>query len=63
MGKSSRYTILGYNGQSSEIVFSDFPTLFYPSSGQELRMRYEEDLKDQDEPHNNGGDFVHWCFC
>ena len=55
MDHSSRYTIPGYDARSSEIVFSDFPTPFYLSSGQELRrMWYEEDLNDRTESHNSG---------
>ena len=54
IGKSSRYTIPGYDAQSSEIVFSGFQTPFHLSSGQELRMWYEEDLKDHNDFDNSG---------
>ena len=45
MSQSSRYIIPGYDAQSSEIIFSGFPNPLHLSSGQELRMWYEEDLK------------------
>ena len=54
MGQSSRYTIPGYDAQSSEIIFSGFPNPLHLSSGQELRMWYEEDLRDRNE-HDNAG--------
>ena len=50
----SRYTLPGYDAQSSEIIFSGFPNPLYLSSGQELRLWYEEDLIDQSEHDNNG---------
>ena len=53
-GQSSRYAIPGYDAQSSEIIFSGFPNPLHLSSGQELRMWYEEDLRDLNE-HDNGG--------
>ncbi|XP_015760564.1 PREDICTED: uncharacterized protein LOC107339768 isoform X2 [Acropora digitifera] len=56
MGQShgSRYTLPGYDAQSSEIIFTGFPNPLYLSSGQELRVWYEEDLKDQSEHDNSG---------
>ena len=54
MGQSSRYSIPGYGPQSSEIVFSGFPNPLHLSSGQELRMWYEEDLKNDSESDNGG---------
>ena len=54
MGQSSRYTIPGYDAQSSEIIFSDFPNPLPLSSDEELRLWYEEDLKDTSEHDNNG---------
>ena len=54
MGQSSRYTIPGYDAQSSEIIFSGFPNPLHLSSGQELRMWYEEDLLDHTEHDNIG---------
>ena len=54
MCQSSRYTILGYDAQSSEIVFSGLPYSLHLSSGQELRMWYEEDLKNVSESDNGG---------
>ena len=54
MGQSSRYTIRGYDAQSSEIVFSGFPNPLHLSSGQQLRMWYEEDLYDESEFDNGG---------
>ena len=38
MGQSSRYTIPGYDAQSSEIVFSVFPSPLHLSSNKELRL-------------------------
>ena len=54
MGQSSRYTLPGYDAQSSEIVFSGFPNPLHLSSGQKLRMWYEEDLYDESEFDNGG---------
>ena len=56
MGQShgSRYTIPGYDAQSSEIIFSGFPNPLHLFSGQELRMWYEEDLLDRSEHDNIG---------
>ena len=54
MSQNSRYTIPGYDAQSSEIVFSGFPNPLHLSSGQELRMWYEEDLKNDSEFDNGG---------
>ena len=54
MGQNSSYTIPGYDSQSSEIVFSGFPNPLHLSSGQELRMWYEEDLNDKSESDNGG---------
>ena len=54
MGQSSRYTIPGYDAQSSEVIFSGFPNPLRLSSGQELRMWYEEDLKNCTEDNNGG---------
>ena len=54
MGQSSRYTIPGYDAQSSEIVFSGFPNPLHLSSGQQLRIWYEEDLYDESEFDNGG---------
>ncbi|XP_074609607.1 uncharacterized protein LOC141863815 [Acropora palmata] len=56
MGQShgSRYTLPGYDAQSSEIIFSGFPNPLHLSSGQELRLWYEEDLIDRSEHDNNG---------
>ena len=54
MGQSSRYTTPGYDAQSSEILFSGFPNPLHLSSGQELRMWYEEDLKNDSEFDNGG---------
>ena len=54
MGQSSRYTIPGYDAQSSEVGFSGFPNPLHPSSGQQLRMWYEEDPNDKSESDNGG---------
>ena len=54
MGQSSPYTIPGYDDQSSEIIFSGFPKPLPVSSGQELRLWYEEDLRNASENDNNG---------
>mgnify|MGYP006964523185 CR=1 FL=1 len=56
MGQShgSRYTLPGYDAQSSEIIFSGFPNPLYLSSDKELRLWYEEDLRDQTEHDNDG---------
>ena len=54
MGQSSGYTIPGYDAQSSEIVFSVFPTPLHLSSNKELRLWYEEDLQDRYELDNDG---------
>ena len=54
MGQNSSYTIPGYDSQSSEIVFSGFPNPLHLSSGQELRLWYEEDLNDKSESDNGG---------
>ena len=55
MGKSSHcYTIPGYDAQSSEIIFNDFPNPLHLSSDEELRLWYGEDLKDYAESDNNG---------
>ena len=55
MDESSHYyTIPGYDAQSSEIVFNDFPNPLHLSSDEELRLWYGEDLKDYAESDNNG---------
>ena len=56
MGQSqaSRYTLPGYDAQSNEIIFSGFPNPLHLSSVKELRLWYEEDLKDYTENDNNG---------
>ena len=54
MGQNSRYTLPGYDPQSSEIIFSGFPTPLYLSFGQELRLWYEEDYQNVSERDNNG---------
>ena len=54
MGQSSRYTLPGYDAQSSEIIFSGFPNPLHLSSGQELRIWYKEDLKNDSEFDNGG---------
>ena len=54
MGQSSGYTVPGYDAQSSEIIFSDFPNPLHLSSDQELRLWYEEDLKNYTEIDNDG---------
>ena len=48
------YEIPGYNVNSGEIVFTSFSNPLLLSSGQELRLWYNEDLKNQSE-HDNGG--------
>ena len=54
MDQSSRYTIPGYDAQSSEVVLSGFPNPLHLSSGQQLRMWYEEDPNDKSESDNGG---------
>ena len=56
MGQSqgSRYTLPGYDAQSSEIIFSGFPNPLHLSSDKELRLWYAEDLRDHTEDDNNG---------
>ncbi|XP_015748432.1 PREDICTED: uncharacterized protein LOC107328208 isoform X2 [Acropora digitifera] len=54
MDQNSPYTIPGYDAQSSEIVFSGLPNPLHLRSGQELRMWYEEDLKNVFESDNGG---------
>ena len=54
MGQRYYYTIPGYDAQSSEIVFSDFPNPLHLSSDRELRLWYGEDLVDGGE-HNIDG--------
>ena len=54
MDQNSPYTIPGYDAQSSEIIFSGFPNPLHLRSGQELRMWYEEDLKNLHESDNGG---------
>ena len=54
MGQSSPYTIPGYDAQSNEIIFSGFPNPLHLSSDGELRLWYEEDLRDQTENDNAG---------
>ena len=54
MSQSSRYTIPGYDAQSSEIVFSGFPNPLHLSSDKELRLWYGEDLRDYAENDNAG---------
>ncbi|XP_067025523.1 uncharacterized protein [Acropora muricata] len=54
MGQSSPYTIPGYDAQSNEIIFSGFPNPLHLSSDGELRLWYEEDLRDHTEHDNNG---------
>ena len=56
MGQSqrSRYILPGYDAQSSEIIFSGFPNPLHLSSDKELRLWYEEDLRDHTEHDNNG---------
>ncbi|XP_067025524.1 uncharacterized protein [Acropora muricata] len=56
MGQSqgSRYTLPGYDAQSSEIIFSGFPNPLHLSSDKELRLWYAEDLRDHTEDNNNG---------
>ena len=54
MGKSSRYIIPGYTSNSTEIVFNGFPLSRHLSSGQELRLWYDQDLFNSSE-YNNGG--------
>ncbi|XP_015760568.1 PREDICTED: uncharacterized protein LOC107339770 [Acropora digitifera] len=54
MGQSSRYTIPGFDVQSSEIVFSGFPNPLHLSSDKELRLWYWEDRVDGSEQDNDG---------
>ena len=54
MGQSSRYTIPGYDAQSSEIIFSGFPNPLHLSSDGEFRLWYWEDLRDKSENDNAG---------
>ena len=54
MGQNSRYTLPGYDPQSSEIIFSCFPTPLHLSLGQELRLWYEEDYQNVSEHDNHG---------
>ena len=54
MGQNSRYTIPCYDAQSSDVVFSGFPNPLHLRSGQELRMSYEENLKNVFESDNGG---------
>ena len=53
-GQRYYYTIPGYDGQSSEIVFSVFPNPLHLSSDGELRLWYGEDRVDSGEHNNNG---------
>ena len=41
IGKTSKYTIPGYDAKSSEIVFRGILTALLVSSGQELRLWYD----------------------
>ena len=55
IGQSSRYTISGYDAQSSEIVFSDFLTPLFLAPGQELRLWYMDDDFNNYTESDNGG--------
>ena len=54
MGKTSKYTIPGYDAKSSEIVFRGFLTPLLVSSGQELRLWYVDDFNNYTEDDNGG---------
>ena len=54
MGKTSSYTVSGYDSNSTEIVFNGFPLPLHLSSGQELRLWYDEDLQNHTEGDNAG---------
>ena len=49
------YTLLGFHGNSSEIVFDSTPTPLSVVAGQKLRIWYGEDLANMGEGDNMGG--------
>ena len=54
VSQTAPYIIPGYDAKSSELVFRGFPTPLHLSPGQEIRLWYWEDLRDQSEYDNNG---------
>lgn len=57
-GQDFRYTLPGYHPDSTEIVFTDISTPLRLSSGQQLRIWYEEDLRNENEGDNDGSTCV-----
>ena len=57
-GSPSKYTLQGYHPDSPEIVFTNISTPLLLSSGQQLRIWYGEDLRDESEWDNGGSSCV-----
>lgn len=53
-----KYTLQGYHPDSTEIVFRNISTPLRLSSGQQLRIWYGEDLRDETEIDNSGSSCV-----
>ena len=54
MWKTSAYKLPGYHSNSTDVVFSDFPSPLQLSSGQELRLWFSLDYHNFEESNNGG---------
>ena len=53
-GKTSGYNLPGYHSNSTDVVFSDFPSPLQLSSGQELRLWFSQDYNNYRESNSGG---------